>query len=512
MNKTQLRSIIIVITIGATLGWLILTWDKNVSPTVVDTPADTTIKAETTKSASGEKEGKTQSVPGKGSRGGKLFTADGFGVEVTIFEVGTPPQFRLYLYENGKPLSPTKAKVGITLTRLGAPAQLFRFAPESNYLIGDQVVEEPHSFEMVIAAERNGKTIYWNYDQIEGRVKMPDAALRSNGIKIITASPETIKPTITLPGEIIFNHHTIVQVVPRMPGMVTSVSRHVGQQVKKGEILAVIESPMLAELRSQYLIAQKRLKLARITFEREKQLWEEKITAKQDYLAAQEMWGEAEAKLNLALVKLRSLGVQPESSHSGQNLARFEILAPISGLIISKAIVLGGTLKEDQNIFTIADVSTVWTAITAYPKDLSIVKVGQKAVIKATAFNVVGEGKITYISTLIGEQTRTATVRVELDNEDGRWRPGMFINAELVTEEIQVPVAITIDAIQTMRGRSVVFGRYGEYFEIRPLELGRSDGKMVEVLKGFSAGEQYAAGNSFTIKAELGKDRASFDH
>ena len=506
MNKTQLKPIIVVIAIGVALGGLILTWDKNTSPTIGDIQIETATKAATAKSASGGKEGKMQSVPSKGSRGGKLFTTDGFSVEVTIYEEGISPQFRLYLYENGRPLPPTEAKVGITLTRLGAPAQLFRFTPESNYLISDQLVEEPHSFKMVISAERNGKTIYWNYDQIEGRVEMPNAALRSNGIKIITAGPETIKPTITLPGEIIFNHHTMVQVVPRMPGLVTSVSRHVGQQVKKGEILAVIESPMLAELRSHYLIAQKRLKLARTTFEREKQLWEEKITAKQDYLAAQEMWGEAETTLNLALVKLRSLGVQPESSHSGQNLARFEILAPISGLIISKAIVLGGTLKEDQKIFVIADVSTVWTAITAYPKDLSIVKVGQKAVVNATAFNVVGAGKITYISTLIGEQTRTATVRVELDNKDGRWRPGMFINVELITEEIQVPVAITADAIQTIRGRSVVFGRYGEYFEIRPLELGRSDGRMVEVLQGFSAGEQYAAGNSFAIKAELGKD------
>jgi cobalt-zinc-cadmium efflux system membrane fusion protein len=294
--------------------------------------------------------------------------------------------------------------------------------------------------------------------------------------------------------------------------MVTSVSRHVGQQVKKGEVLAVIESPMLAELRSQYLISQKRLTLARTTFEREKKLWEEKITAKQDYLAAQEIWGEAEAKLNLSLVKLRSLGVQPKSSYSGQNLARFEILAPISGLIISKDIAQGKTLKEDQEIFTIADVSTVWTAIIAYPKDLNIVKVGQKAVVEATAFNVVGKGEITYISTLIGKQTRTATVRIELDNKDGRWRPGMFVNAKLVTEEVQVPVAVSMEAIQTMRNWSVVFGRYGEYFEIRPLELGRSDGKMVEVLKGLSAGEQYAAGNSFAIKAELGKDSVSHDN
>jgi cobalt-zinc-cadmium efflux system membrane fusion protein len=341
---------------------------------------------------------------------------------------------------------------------------------------------------------------------------MPDVILKNTGIEIITAGQATIKPTLTLPGEIIFNHHTLVQVVPRMPGMVTSVTRHVGQQVKKGEILAVIESPMLAELRSQYMIAQKRLTLAQTTFEREKRLWEEKITAKQDYLSAQEIWSESETRLHLALVKLRSLRVQPESNYSGQNLARFEILAPISGLIISKGLALGETLKEDQKIFTIADVSTVWTAITAYPKDLNIVKVGQKAVVEATASNVVGKGEINYISTLIGEQTRTATVRIELDNKDGRWRPGMFVNAELVTEEIQVPVAVSMDAIQTMSNRSVVFGRYGEYFEIRPLKLGRNDGKMAEVLNGLSAGEKYAVGNSFAIKAELGKDSASHDN
>jgi cobalt-zinc-cadmium efflux system membrane fusion protein len=512
MSKTQLSPIIIVILIGIILGGLILTWDTTTSPTITDAPVENAIKAATTKNTSGRKEENIRSVYTKGSRGGKLFTTDGFSVEVTIYEKGVPPQFRLYLYENGKPLSPAEVKVNITLTRLGAPAQLFRFTPEGNYLIGDQVVKEPHSFDVTITAERNGKTIHWNYAQVEGRVSMPDVILKNTGIEIITAGQATIKPTLTLPGEIIFNHHTLVQVVPRMPGMVTSVTRHVGQQVKKGEILAVIESPMLAELRSQYMIAQKRLTLAQTTFEREKRLWEEKITAKQDYLSAQEIWSESETRLHLALVKLRSLRVQPESNYSGQNLARFEILAPISGLIISKGLALGETLKEDQKIFTIADVSTVWTAITAYPKDLNIVKVGQKAVVEATASNVVGKGEINYISTLIGEQTRTATVRIELDNKDGRWRPGMFVNAELVTEEIQVPVAVSMDAIQTMSNRSVVFGRYGEYFEIRPLKLGRNDGKMAEVLNGLSAGEKYAVGNSFAIKAELGKDSASHDN
>lgn len=505
MSKTQLSPIIIVILIGVILGGLILSWDKDMPPTI----DSNTIKTELTKSISGSK---TLSIPGKGPKGGDLFVAKDFGVEVTIFEDNVPPQFRLYLYEKGNQIPPSKAEIEVTLTRLGAPAQLFRFVPEEDYLIADRVVKEPHSFEIAITAKRDDETFYWNYNQIEGRIEMSDTAVKRNNIRIMTAGPATIKPTLSLPGEIIFNHHTLVQVVPRMSGVVTSLDRHVGQQIKKGEVLAVIESPMLAELRSQYLIAQKRFHLAQKTFKREKQLWEEKITAKQDYLTAQEMLGEAETTFNLTSVKLRALGVNPESNYSGKYLARFEILAPISGLIISKKIAQGKTLKKDQEIFTIADISTVWTAITAYPKDLNIVKVGQTATINATAFNVVGEGKITYISTLIGEQTRTATVRIELDNKDRKWRPGMFVNAELVTKEIQVPVAITTDAIQTIHGKSVVFGRYGEYFEIRPLELGRNDGESVEVLKGLSPGEQYAAGNSFILKAELGKEGASHDH
>ena len=505
MSKTQLSPIIIVILIGVILGGLILNLDKDMSPTINNDTTKTVI----TRSISEEKK---VSVPSRGPKGGKLFTAKDFSVEVTIFEDAVLPRFRIYLYKEGRQISPSKEKVEILLTRLGAPAQLFNFIPEKNYLVSDQVVKEPHSFEIVITTKRDGETFYWNYSQIEGRIEMSDTTVKRHNIQIMTAGPRAIKPTLTLPGEIIFNHHTLVQVVPRMPGIVTSVTRHVGQQVKKGEILAVIESPMLAELRSQYLIAQKRLHLAQKTFKREKQLWDEKITAKQDYLTAQEMLGEAETTFNLTSVKLHALGVNPESNHSKKYLTRFEIHAPISGLIISKEIAQGKTLKKDQEIFTIADVSTVWTAITAYPKDLNIVKIGQKASINATAFNVVGEGEVTYISTLIGEQTRTATVRIELDNKDGKWRPGMFVNAKLVTKEIQVPVAITTDAIQTIFGKTTIFGRYGEYFEIRPIELGRNDGETIEILKGLSAGEQYAAGNSFILKAELGKNEAFHNH
>ncbi|HEX8875067.1 MAG TPA: efflux RND transporter periplasmic adaptor subunit, partial [Nitrosospira sp.] len=383
INKKQLIPIIVVIAIGALLGGLILTTQKST----------TSVSTEDAKAQPG---GESQTEP-TGPKGGRLLSTEGFDVEVTIFEQGVPPQFRLYLYHNGKPLPPSSAKVTVTLARLGEPVQVYTFKPEADYLIGNGVVKEPHSYDVSVDAEWKGRKFHWNYSHPEARVEIPDAMLKTMGIDVLTAGPETIRPTLKLPGETIYNEHTIVQVVPRLSGIVTAVYRHHGQEVKKGEVLAVIESQMLADLRSQYLVAQRRLVLAQSTFEREKRLWEEKITAKQDYLVAQEALNEAEIAVALSATKLRSLGVPPGSFRD--NLARYEIQAPISGLITAKAVAQGQTLKEDDNIYTIADVSTIWAAVTVYPKDLAVVRVGQKATIKATAFNVEGEGDITYITT-----------------------------------------------------------------------------------------------------------------
>lgn len=499
MNKTRLTPILIVIATGIVLGGLILMLDKFPGNSVEAVSTDANVKTGDTPT-------------GVGPRGGKLFTDNGFSVELTIFEKGVPPQFRIYLYENGKLLPPAAAKVDITLTRLGAPVQFFRFTPETDYLLGDQVVEEPHSFDLAIVAERNGRTFRWGHSQVEARLEMTDEMLKTIGVEIQTAGPAIIKSTLKLPGEIVFNPDRIVQVVPRLAGVVAAVNFEPGQVVQKGDVLAVIESQMLADLHSQFLAAQRRLALARTVYDREKQLWEEKISAKQDYLAAELVLNEAKIASDLAAEKLRALGVRPETGVRAKELTRYEILAPISGLIIARTVALGAALKDDVTIFTVADMSTVWTAVTVYPKDLSVVRIGQKAVVKATAFDIEGEGVIAYITTLIAGQTRTATARVVLDNQDGRWHPGMFVNVELVSGEIEVPVAVSAQAIQTFRDWIVVFGRYGGYFEARPLELGRSDGKMVEVLKGLNAGEQYASGNSFAIKADIDKAGASHDH
>jgi len=498
MSTTRRLPILITLIIGILLGAWILLLDEPTSPGTVEQLQFAESGAEYEVLA--------------GPKGGKLFVKNGFGLELTIFETGVPPHFRIYLYEQGKPLPPTGVSVKIALARLGRSAQLFGFRPEGNYLISDQEVEEPHSFELAIAAEWQGSAYRWSYSQVEGRVQMTEETLRSSGIELGIAEAAVIQPKMTLPGEIIFNEHTIVHVVPRLPGMVVTVERHHGQTVKKGDVLAVMESAMLADLRSQYLIARQRLALAQTVFDREKQLWQEKITAKQDYLVAKQQWEETSITTQLAAERLQALGVQPESGLPGRNLARYEIRSPITGIVIDKAVVTGEAVKEDKTVFIVADVSTIWAAVRVFPRDLHRINVEQRAIIRAGAHNLEREGKVIYITTLLDEQTRTAIARVELDNRDGVWRPGMFVKADLLTEEIEVPLAVSLDGLQTMGDQSVVFGRYGDFFEMRPLKLGRSDGRMVEVIEGLSAGEHYAVRNSFVIKAELGKAGAEHDH
>ncbi|MEQ1835825.1 MAG: efflux RND transporter periplasmic adaptor subunit [Candidatus Nitrotoga sp.] len=447
--------------------------------------------------------------PQTGQHGGKLYTQNGYGVEITIFEEGVEPEFRVYTYKNGKPLDPATSKITITLERLGHKPQKITFVKQNDYLKGNAIVEEPHSFKVTVDAQFGNKPYSFTYEQVETRVSMTDQQVELGGIEMLTSGPARIKSTLQLIGHISFNEDHMVYIVPRLAGVVESVGANAGDHVRKGHVLAVISSQALADLRSELLAAQRRLSLARTTFEREKNLWEEKISAEQDYLQARNAMQEAEIMTQKIKQKLASLGGTLTTS---SNLTRYEIRAPIDGIVMKKQISVGQVLQEDANIFVVADMSTVWAVLTIYAKDLNTVKVGQMATVKATAFEHQSSGSVDHLGGLLGEQTRTAEAHIILPNPKGTWRPGMPVNIELVADETEVPVAVSVDAIQTVRDWTAAFVRYGTFFEARPLELGRSDGQFIEVVKGLNAGERYAAKNSFLIKADLGKAGASHDH
>jgi cobalt-zinc-cadmium efflux system membrane fusion protein len=338
---------------------------------------------------------------------------------------------------------------------------------------------------------------------------MSEMQAQQNGVDVHTAGPARIRSVLKLIGEIQLNADRTVHVTPRLAGVVEAVSANAGDKVRKGQVLAVISSQALADERSALLAAEKRLALAQSVYQREQKLWQEKISAAQDYQQARSAMQEAEIAVQSGRQKMAALGA---GAGSPGRLARHEIRAPIDGVVTAKNIAVGAAVKEDAGIFVVADLSSVWAELSVSARDLDTVRTGQSATVKASAFDASATGKVSYISALMGEQTRAAKVRVVLPNPDGLWRPGLPVNVEVVANEAAVPVAVSADAIQTINDETVVFGLYGDSFEARPLELGRSDGQSVEVLKGLSAGEKYAARNSFLIKADLGKSGASHDH
>ena len=342
----------------------------------------------------------------------------------------------------------------------------------------------------------------------DNKIAFSEQQLKTAGIVLNTAAPGRIRTSLQLPGEIRFNQDRTAHVVPKVNGVVESVSANLGQQVKKGQVLAVVSSSTVSEQRSELLNAQQRLTLAQSTHAREKTLWQEKISAEQDYLQAGQALKEAEIAVRNAQQKLAAIGAGAGAS----GLNRYEIRAPFDGIIVEKHLALGEAVKEDANVFTISDLSSVWAEMTVAARDMNAVRVGESVTVNATAFASSASGKIAYVGALLGEQTRTAKAHVVLPNPGNAWRPGLFVNVDVLAQETDVALAVAADAVQSVEQKQVVFVRVTDGFRKQEVTLGRTDGKRVEIIKGLSAGDVYAAAGSFVIKAELGKGSAEHAH
>lgn len=454
----------------------------------------------------------------RGPHGARLLADDGLQLEVTIYETGVPPQFRIYPYDAAqKPIPPRDVALVVELHRLGGRVDRIAFTPEADYLRGESVVGEPHSFDVHLSASRGGRTHTWSYSQIEGKVQLGADQVKSAGIVIATVGPRVMQTTLELPGEVIADATRQAHVVPRLQGVVIQVQKQAGDHVRRGEVMAVLNSRELADAKSTYIESSRHVEFTRVTLEREESLWKRKISAEQEYLKARRDVQDAELAEDVAAQKLVTLGL-PAASLAGiaaeprESLPRYEIRSPLDGTVVDRRVTIGEAVEADDQIFTVADLSSVWVEVSVYAKDLGGVRQGQQARVVSTDLGTEAEGRIDFIGQLVGEQTRSAKARLTLRNRDGLWRPGLFVTVRLVRDETTIPVAVSTDGIQTFRDWQVVFVRDGDWFEARPLELGRTDGQWVEVLSGLEPGDQYAAANSFAIKAEIGKLGATHDH
>jgi cobalt-zinc-cadmium efflux system membrane fusion protein len=327
------------------------------------------------------------------------------------------------------------------------------------------------------------------------------------GITVATAGPKHLDTFIRMPGQIALNEDRTAHVTPRAAGSVRDVSADLGQQVRKDQVLASIASADIAGQRGALTAAQKRVDYARRIVATERTLWEEKITARQDLLKAEQELIEAEVARDTVRQQLQALGA---GGGGGSNL--LAIRAPFHGIIVEKHITLGEVVGADTRVFTLTDLSTVWADVVVPARDLDIVRVGTSAVIRSIASSTTAPGKVSFVSSLVGEASRSAKARVVLANPGAAWRPGLAVNVDIVTGSSDVPVAVAREAIQTVDTRQVVYKRVKEGFIAQPVSTGRADGRFIEITAGLNPGDTYAASGSFTIKAEQGKGEASHEH
>ena len=342
----------------------------------------------------------------------------------------------------------------------------------------------------------------------EGHLALSAEQIAAAGIQLAQARSQNISLGLPFPGEVRFDEDRTAHVVPRVPGVVESVSVNLGQSVKKGQLLAVITSQQVSDQRSEQAAAQRRLALARTTYEREKKLWQDKISAEQDLLQARQALEEAEIALTNARQKISVLSGSVVAT--GGN--RYELRAPFDGVVVEKHLTPGEVVDETTAAFTLSDLSRVWVTFGVSPKELDKVQVGKSVTVSAPELNAEVAGTVTYVGSLLGEQTRTATVRVTLENPQGSCRPGLFVTALVVTDSRQAKVAVPETAIQTIEDKPTVFVRTDDGFKAQTVELGSRAAGLVEVTQGLGQGVQVAAAGSFVLKSEMGKASAEHAH
>lgn len=364
---------------------------------------------------------------------------------------------------------------------------------------------------------QEGHAGHGHEEQAADAVSLSPEILREFGIEVRTAGEGVIEQKVRLPGEVVYNADRIADVTPSVAGITQGVNVSVGDRVEAGQVLAVLNSRALAAARSAYLAAQARLELAEENLKRDQRLFEEKVGTERAVIESRQAFEEAKIAVQQAETSLHALGLSEEqidrtAALDHAQLSEYELTAPLGGMVTERDLTRGEVVEPatDGAPLVVADLSTVWVNLTVYQRDLAHVKAGQSVAIEFGHGIPNARGSIAFVSPALDEHTRTAFARVVLENPDGQWRPGLFVEGLVVTGQDMADVAVPRSAVIGMDGEQVVFVETGGAFKPRPVRLGRGTGQRVEVVDGLQSGERYAATHVLTLKAQI--NSAALEH
>jgi len=352
----------------------------------------------------------------------------------------------------------------------------------------------------------------------------PSYANQSIETEIVT--PQTITGTILATGKVLAAEDRTAVIGPVNSGRIVRLYAGQGSRVKKGQRLADLESADIDQAESDYLkaladaenarrTAAAEIKLAQETYDRTKTLYEKTIVPGKNLQAAEHDLEVAKASaaasiastkaaLTAARRRLLILGMNDaaiDALSTKQDLgAVFSLKSPIDGIVVERNASLGATVGTDANLFKIIDISRVWVDANVFEKDLERVRNGQEVKLMTTAFpGTAFSGRVILISTVVDPETRTVKVRTEVPNPDGRLKPDMFANVQIVTDLNRSAISIPQAAVLDDGGKSVVFVAENGEYKKRQVTEGIKGSDRVEIIDGLKAGDKVVIKGNYLL-------------
>jgi cobalt-zinc-cadmium efflux system membrane fusion protein len=341
------------------------------------------------------------------------------------------------------------------------------------------------------------------------RVRMSQLLQVRAGVTTAAARRRPLSPTLDAVGSVEFDRDRVAEVGSRVEGRVSRMLVGAGAAVQAGQPLVEIESAAVSEALGAYVTAQAAVTAARAESARLARLEADRLVTAREVEQQRAVLVAQEATQRGAFQRLMAAGLsaaEVQALARAPGVARVTLRAPIAGRVVAREVVLGEVVEPTTTILEIADPTRLWVQLEVFERDLAGVAPGSPVEIKTDAHpDVVLHGTVAHVATSVNHATRTARVRVEIDNAAGALRPGQFVRARVRGEGAASREAVTVprDAIVQVEGRPAVFVAAGDAFELRVIEPGAMDGDEVEVVRGVDAGEAVVIRGAFALKSEL---------
>jgi len=302
-------------------------------------------------------------------------------------------------------------------------------------------------------------------------------------------------------GKITYDEIRTARVSSPIAGRVIGDIAPLGASVRKGDTLAVLDSPDLGEAQSAYAAAMADLNLAERNFQRLQELYDNGIAPRKEHEQAEDNLTRTRSEAERARLKLANLGARP-----GRMDNRFSLHAPIPGTVTERTINPGMEVRPDlaAPLFVISDLRQLWVQMDIFEKDIGLIHIGTKIVLKVPAYSGRNfNATVSYISQVVDESSRTVKVRCILPNEDGRLLPSMFATMDVQSDPGDLAIVVPLTALFTESESDWVYVNIGDYhYHKRPVKVGLRLKDRAVILEGLKPGERLVVHGALLLRTE----------